>query len=127
MVVVGRTGSSVVKSSCVLERFANAVRPKLFGRWVARGNRPCVCVGTAIVVVGRSFMPHPLKSIPSQTIMKDSTRDKITGLAKQAKGRVESAAGELAGNFRLKAKGAADQAAGEVQKRIGDLKKARGR
>ena len=59
--------------------------------------------------------------------MKDSTRDKITGLAKQAKGRVESAAGELAGNSRLKIKGAADQMAGEVQTRIGSLKKVRGR
>ena len=59
--------------------------------------------------------------------MKDSTRDKITGLAKQAKGRVESAAGELSGSSRLKAKGAADQVAGEVQERIGSLKKARGR
>ncbi len=63
----------------------------------------------------------------SETIMKDSTRDKLKGLAKQAKGRVESAAGELAGNSRLKAKGAADQVAGEVQKRIAALKKARGR
>jgi uncharacterized protein YjbJ (UPF0337 family) len=59
--------------------------------------------------------------------MKDSTRDKITGLAKQAKGRVEAAAGELTGSSRLKVKGVADQDAGKVQKRIGALKKARGR
>lgn len=59
--------------------------------------------------------------------MKDSTRDKFKGLAKQAKGRVEAAAGELAGSSRLKVKGVADQEAGEAQKRIGALKKARGR
>ena len=63
----------------------------------------------------------------AQNLMKESTRDQITGLARQAKGRVESAAGELAGNVRLKVKGFADQEAGEVQKRIGALKKARGR
>ena len=67
------------------------------------------------------------KEILAKITPKDSTRDKLTGLAKQAKGRVESAAGELAGNTRLKVKGAADQEAGEVQKRIGVLKKARGR
>ena len=59
--------------------------------------------------------------------MKESTRDNITGLAKQAKGRVEAAAGELAGNSRLKVKGAADQTEGMVQTRIAKLKKARGR
>ena len=67
------------------------------------------------------------KQLLSKITPNDSTRDKITGLAKQAKGRVESAAGELAGSSRLKVKGLADQEAGEAQKRIGELKKARGR
>ena len=63
----------------------------------------------------------------TKDLTKESTRDTITGLAKQAKGRVESAAGELAGNARLKVKGFADQTSGKVQTRIGALKKARGR
>ena len=63
----------------------------------------------------------------AKNLTKESTRDKITGLAKQAKGRVESAAGELAGSSRLKEKGLADQEAGKTQERIGELKKARGR
>ena len=63
----------------------------------------------------------------AKNLMKESTRDKLTGFAKQAKGRVEAAAGELAGSSRLKVKGAADQEAGEAQKRIAELKKARGR
>jgi len=67
------------------------------------------------------------KRLLAKIAPKDSTRDRITGLAKQAKGRVESATGELAGSLRLKVKGAADQAEGEVQTRIGALKKARGR
>ena len=72
-------------------------------------------------------MPLPSrKRLLAKVTPKDSTRDKIAGLAKQAKGRVESAAGELAGNLRLKVKGAADQAEGIVQKRIGAIKKARG-
>jgi uncharacterized protein YjbJ (UPF0337 family) len=73
-------------------------------------------------------MPLPTgKQILTKITPKDSTRDQLTGLAKQAKGRVEAAAGELAGSSRLKVKGAADQAAGVVQKRIGALKKALGR
>jgi uncharacterized protein YjbJ (UPF0337 family) len=63
----------------------------------------------------------------AKNLLKDSTRDQVAGLAKQAKGRLESAAGELAGNSRLKVRGLADQAEGIVQKRIGALKKARGR
>lgn len=62
----------------------------------------------------------------AKNLMKESTRDKVTGLAKQAKGRVEAAAGELAGSSRLKVKGTADQEEGKVQRRIGVLKKARG-
>ena len=70
--------------------------------------------------------PSDIRSL-AENILKDSTRDQIKGLAKQAKGRVESAAGELSGNSELKVKGAADQEAGMVQNRIAALKKARGR
>lgn len=59
--------------------------------------------------------------------MKESTRDKIKGLAKQAKGKVAVAAGKLVGSPRLKVRGVAHQEEGKVQKRIGGLKKARGR
>ena len=59
--------------------------------------------------------------------MKDSTRDKIKGLAKQAKGKGKVVAGKLVGSSRLKVRGFADQDEGKMQKRIGALKKARGR
>ena len=73
-------------------------------------------------------MPLPPETnFLSKIPLNDSTRDKITGLVKQAKGRVESAAGELVGSSRLKEKGLTDQEAGKTQERIGDLKKARGR
>ena len=59
--------------------------------------------------------------------MKESTSDKISGLAKQAKGKVQSAAGKVTGSTRLKIKGAANQAVGKIQEKMGDAEKARGR
>ena len=59
--------------------------------------------------------------------MKNSTHDRIEGSAKQVRGKAKVAAGKVAGSPRLKAKGYADVAEGKVQKKIGDLERARGR
>ena len=58
--------------------------------------------------------------------MKISTKDKIAGSAKVAKGKTKVAAGKLVGSTRLKAKGYADQVAGKMQKKAGDRERARG-
>jgi uncharacterized protein YjbJ (UPF0337 family) len=45
----------------------------------------------------------------------------IEGLAREGVGRVEDAAGGLAGDARLQARGKFDQAAGVVQRTLGDV------
>jgi uncharacterized protein YjbJ (UPF0337 family) len=46
-------------------------------------------------------------------------RDEMEGKAKDLKGRMKEAAGDLAGNDRLKDEGAADQVEGQVQDTMG--------
>jgi uncharacterized protein YjbJ (UPF0337 family) len=55
--------------------------------------------------------------------MKDSTKDKMSGHAKDAKGKVKEAAGKAVGNPRLRDEGRADQVEGKIQKKVGDVKK----
>ncbi|MEP9397366.1 CsbD family protein [Mesorhizobium sp. KR2-14] len=49
-------------------------------------------------------------------------KDQIKGVAKQAKGAVEEAAGKLTGNKRTEAEGKVDKVAGKIQKGYGDAK-----
>lgn len=65
--------------------------------------------------------------VNNHRIMKNSTQDRVEGVAKQVKGKAKVAAGKVAGSTRLKAKGAVEVAAGKVQKRAGDAARARGR
>jgi uncharacterized protein YjbJ (UPF0337 family) len=58
--------------------------------------------------------------------MKSSTHDKAEGTAKDIAGEVKEAAGEVAGNDRLKLAGKAEQAEGRTQKKIGEIKKVLG-
>lgn len=46
-------------------------------------------------------------------------RDELEGKAKDLKGRMKEAAGDVANNDRLKNEGAADQAEGQVQDTMG--------
>ena len=55
--------------------------------------------------------------------MKDSTHDKVEGLAKEVKGNVKQGAGKLVGNERLQASGRADKVEGRVQKKVGEIEK----
>ncbi len=58
--------------------------------------------------------------------MKSSTHDKAEGTAKDIAGKVKEAAGEVAGNDRLKLAGKVEQAEGRTQKKIGEIKKVLG-
>jgi uncharacterized protein YjbJ (UPF0337 family) len=49
-------------------------------------------------------------------------KDRITGAAKQAKGKMKEFAGEVTGDAKLQAEGQADKAEGKVQNTFGSLK-----
>ena len=51
-------------------------------------------------------------------------KDRIEGLAKQAKGAVKDMAGKVTGDAKLQAEGKADKAAGKVQNAVGGAKDA---
>ena len=55
-------------------------------------------------------------------LMKSSTKDKIKGGFREAKGKVKEKAGETTGNPNLRDRGTAEKAGGKVQRKIGDLK-----
>ena len=49
-------------------------------------------------------------------------KDRIAGMAKQAKGAVKEVAGKVTGDAKLQAEGKADKTAGKVQNAVGGLK-----
>jgi uncharacterized protein YjbJ (UPF0337 family) len=49
-------------------------------------------------------------------------KDRIEGVAKQAKGAVKEAVGKVAGDPKLQAEGKADQAGGKLQNAVGSLR-----
>jgi uncharacterized protein YjbJ (UPF0337 family) len=51
-------------------------------------------------------------------------KDRIAGAAKQAKGAVKEAIGNVVGDAKLQAEGKADKAEGKVQNAVGGLKDA---
>jgi uncharacterized protein YjbJ (UPF0337 family) len=51
-------------------------------------------------------------------------KDRIQGVANQAKGKVKAAAGKVAGDSKLKSEGLADQVKGKVQNAVGGFKDA---
>jgi uncharacterized protein YjbJ (UPF0337 family) len=55
--------------------------------------------------------------------MKSSTRDKVEGAFKQAKGKLKEEAGKATRNPDLQDEGTVDKTAGKVQRKIGDVKK----
>jgi uncharacterized protein YjbJ (UPF0337 family) len=55
--------------------------------------------------------------------MKSSTRDKIKGAFKEAKGNAKEKTGKATGNPDLRDRGTAEKAGGKVQRKIGDVKK----
>ena len=55
--------------------------------------------------------------------MKSSTKDKIKGGFREAKGKVKEKAGSTTGKPNLRDRGTAEKTGGKVQRKIGDLKK----
>lgn len=51
-------------------------------------------------------------------------KDQVKGAVKDAAGKVQQKAGDLAGNHKQEAKGLAKQAEGKTQKAVGDAKEA---
>ena len=56
-------------------------------------------------------------------LMKSSTKDKIKGGFKEAKGKVKEKAGKATGDPDLRDRGTLERAGGKVQRKIGDVKK----
>jgi uncharacterized protein YjbJ (UPF0337 family) len=55
--------------------------------------------------------------------MKGSTKNRVRGKIRQAKGKLKQKAGRLAGDTRLEAEGLGDQVAGTIQNLGGKLQK----
>ena len=55
--------------------------------------------------------------------MRSSTKDKIEGSVREAKGKVKEESGKAIGNPDLQDRGTGEKVAGKVQKKIGDVKK----
>ena len=51
-------------------------------------------------------------------------KDRVEGMAHQAKGAVKEAAGKVTGDAKLQAEGQAEKAAGKVQNAVGGMKDA---
>ena len=59
--------------------------------------------------------------------MKSSTKDKIKGSAREAKGKVKETAGKAVGNPNLRDRGTVEKVGGKVQRKIGEVEKVFGR
>jgi uncharacterized protein YjbJ (UPF0337 family) len=59
--------------------------------------------------------------------LRSSTKDKIKGNLREAKGKVKEESGKANGNPNLQDRGAGEKVAGKVQKKIGDVKKVFGK
>lgn len=59
--------------------------------------------------------------------MKSSTKDKIKGTIKEAKGKMKEKAGRASGNPEMEDQGAVEKAGGTIQRKIGDIKKVFGK
>jgi uncharacterized protein YjbJ (UPF0337 family) len=55
--------------------------------------------------------------------MKSSTKDKIKGSLREAKGKVKEESGKAVGNPNLRDRGTDEKVAGKIQKKIGDIKR----
>jgi uncharacterized protein YjbJ (UPF0337 family) len=51
-------------------------------------------------------------------------KDRVAGMANQAKGAIKETAGKVTGDSKMQAEGQADKAAGKVQNAVGGVKDA---
>ena len=59
--------------------------------------------------------------------MKSSTKDKIKGTLRAAKGKVKEESGKAVGNPDLRDRGTGEKVAGTIQRKVGDVKKVFGK
>ncbi len=59
--------------------------------------------------------------------MKSSTKDKIKGTLREAKGKAKEEAGKATGNRDMQDRGTAEKAGGKIQRKVGDVKKVFGK
>ena len=59
--------------------------------------------------------------------MKSSTKDRVKGRAREAKGKVKETAGKAVGNPNLRDRGMVEKVGGKVQRKVGEVKKVFGR
>ncbi len=71
--------------------------------------------------------PAQTRSAQRIKFMKSSTKDKIKGGLREAKGKVKEETGKAIGNPNLRDRGADEKVAGKVQKKMGDVKKVFGK
>ena len=55
--------------------------------------------------------------------MKDSTKDKVEGAARDAKGTIKEKIGHATNNPDLEAEGQDEKVGGKIQKKVGDIEK----
>jgi len=55
--------------------------------------------------------------------MKNSTKDRMQGGAREMKGKLKEAAGVVTGNRRLQSQGRGEKIAGKVQKKVGQVER----
>ena len=59
--------------------------------------------------------------------MKNSTKNKAQGTAREVKGKVKEEAGDLVDNERLEERGRDEKLAGRVQRKVGEIQKVIGK
>lgn len=59
--------------------------------------------------------------------MKSSTKDKIKGSVKQAKGAIKEKTGKASGDPNMQDRGTAEKVSGKIQKKVGEVKKVFGK
>lgn len=72
---------------------------------------------------GRQLLTTTGLTLRDFVLMKSSTKDKIKGGFREAKGKVKEKAGNTTGNPNLRDRGTAEKAGGKLQRKVGDLKK----
>jgi uncharacterized protein YjbJ (UPF0337 family) len=55
--------------------------------------------------------------------MNESTKDKMQGTVREAKGKVKEETGKAVGNPDLEDRGTGEKIAGKIQKKVGDVEK----
>jgi uncharacterized protein YjbJ (UPF0337 family) len=86
-----------------------------------RGSEKLLRVAQLLGVIDASKSPHDFIRKWSD---EDMNKDRIVGMAKEAKGAIKETTGKVVGDAKLTAEGRVDKAEGKVQNAVGGLKDA---